>query len=83
MGDMLDLFDQLDDAYMQCGTDPFDDFERGYENDGDGNWRTRMDVAKTECFLKDLNRKAAKNKPSTWRQRHPKDQVKCETKKYY
>ena len=80
---MGDLFDQLDEAYMQCGTDPFDDFERGYEDDGDGSWKERMAVAKTYVFLKGLTREAEKNKPSTWRQRQPRDDGKAANKFNY
>lgn len=75
MDGLFELCSQLDDAYMQCGTDPFDDLDRGYEWDGDGSWKERMAVAKTDIFLKDLNKKAAENKPKTWRQRNRKIKV--------
>lgn len=79
MNRLFELCAQLDDAYMQCGTDPFDDIDRGYEYDGDGRWKERMavanTVANTDAFLKDLNRKAAENKPKTWRQRNRKIKV--------
>ena len=75
MDGLFEFCSQLDEAYMQCGTDPFDDLERGYEDDGDGSWKERMAVAKTEVFLKDLNKKAAENKPKTWRQRNRKIKV--------
>lgn len=75
MAGLLELCAQLDDAYMQCGTDPYDDIDRGYEDDGDGSWKERMAVANTDSFLRDLNKKAAENKPKTWRQRNRKIKV--------
>lgn len=72
---LFELCAQLDDAYMQCGTDPFDDIDRGYEDDGDDGWKDRMAAAKTDSFLRDLNRKAKENKPKTWRQRNRKIKV--------
>ena len=49
--------------------------DRGYEDDGDGSWKERMAVANTDSFLRDLNKKAAENKPKTWRQRNRKIKV--------
>lgn len=72
---LFELCAHLDDAYMQCGTDPFDDIYRGYEDDGDGSWKERMAVANTDSFLRDLNREAKENKPKTWRQRNRKIKV--------
>lgn len=82
---MGDLFEQLEEAYLQCSQDPYDDMENAYnfECDGDGSWKERMAVAKTDVFLKGLTIEAEKNKPSTWRQRHPRDDGKAANKFNY
>ena len=64
---MPDIFDQLDAAYEQTGTDFWEDYY-GLETDGPGP----TPAEKTDEFLAQLNCKAKGDRPRTFKQMHPK-----------
>lgn len=64
---MDELFQQLDAAYEQTGTEFYDDYY-GSETDGPGP----TPAEQTDDFIAKLNCEGRVNRPRTFKQMHPK-----------
>lgn len=64
---MDELFQQLDAAYEQTGTDFYEDY---YGSDSEGPGPTPAE--QTDDFISKLNCQSRVNKPRTFKQMHPK-----------